>query len=189
MSIRHSVIIAAASLVAGIVIGGYVQGLRWDADAAELGRQQSDNISAGQQAIIARQSFDFHRYNEIARNANQYAINIQGKSDEKQIVYRTIIKRDPVSGKCVPDDVADRLLDYTHRLRASAMRTTASGTDTTGAGAAATGCRLTYGQAVYWIDPLLTAIDQANSQLAGILDAESDRARGTIAVDVESRKE
>ncbi|MGI8490010.1 hypothetical protein QWJ20_15945 [Pectobacterium sp. S5] len=81
------------------------------------------------------------------------------------------------------------LLDYTHRLRASAMHTVTERTDTARTGAAATGCRLTYGQAIYWIDPLLTAIDQANSQLVGILDAESDRARGAIAVDVKSRKE
>ncbi|MEQ6971107.1 hypothetical protein [Pectobacterium polaris] len=175
MKILPSWKIAGLALVAGFISGLYVQGLRWDADAAETSRQNSDDISAGQQAIIARQSFDFHHYNEIARNANQYAINIKGQSDEKQIVYRTIIKRDAVSGKCVPDDVADRLLDYTHRLRASAMRTAASGTDSTGSGAAATACRLTYAQAVYWIDPLLTAIDQANSQFVGI--RETDRVR------------
>ncbi|WP_174549430.1 hypothetical protein [Pectobacterium wasabiae] len=63
----------------------------------------------------------------------------------------------------MPDDVAIGLLDYTYRLR-----TTASGTDTARTGATTTGCRLTYAQAVYCIDPLLTAIDQANSQLAGI---------------------
>ncbi|MEI7143262.1 hypothetical protein WCT84_06690 [Pectobacterium brasiliense] len=175
MSIRHSVIIAAASLVAGIVIGWCVQGLRWDADAAEVGRKQSDDISASQQAIIARQSFDFHRYNEIARNANQYAINIQGKADEKQIVYRTIIKRDPVSRQCVPDDVADRLLDYTYRLRASAMHTATIGTDTVSAGSAAAACRLTYAQAVYWIDPLLTTLDKVLNQLAQIREIESGR--------------
>ncbi|MER0061289.1 hypothetical protein [Pectobacterium polaris] len=53
MSIIPNWKIAAVSLVAGIALGWYVQGLRWDADAAELGRQQSDNISTGQQAIIA----------------------------------------------------------------------------------------------------------------------------------------
>ncbi|MEI7124881.1 hypothetical protein [Pectobacterium versatile] len=72
----------------------------------------------------------------------------------------------------MPDDV---LLDYTYRLRASAMRTAASGTDSTGAGSAASGCRLTYAQAVYWIDPQLTVIDQANSQLAGIREIEESR--------------
>ncbi|POE39932.1 hypothetical protein [Pectobacterium odoriferum] len=175
MNIIPSWRIAVLALVAGIAIGWYVQGLRWDADAAEIGRKQSDDISAGQQAIIARQSFEFHRYNEIARNANQYAINIKGHSDEKQIVYRTIIKRDPVSGKCVPDDVANRLLDYTYRLRASAMYATTGKSDPASDSAIATACRLTYAQAVYWIDPLLTAIDQANSQLSGIRQIEETR--------------
>ncbi|MEI7261316.1 hypothetical protein [Pectobacterium carotovorum] len=173
MSIRRSVIIAAVSLVAGFVTGLYVQGLRWDADAAELGRQQSDNISTGQQAIIAGQALEFQRFNEIARQANQHGINIKVNSDETQIVYRTIIKRDPVGRQCVSDDVADRLLDYTYRLRASTMRTVTSGTDSAGIGSTTTGCRLTYAQAVYWIDPLLTALDQANNQLSGIRRAES----------------
>ncbi|AYH27152.1 hypothetical protein C5E20_08410 [Pectobacterium parmentieri] len=174
MKILPSWTMAGLALVAGFISGLYVQGLRWDADAAEIGRQQSDDISTSQQAIIARQSFDFHRYNEIARNANQYAINIQGKSDERQIIYRTVIKHHSASRQCVSDDVADRLLDYTYRLRASAMHTVASGTDTADSGAIATTCRLTYAQAVYWIDPLLTVIDQANSQLAGIREAEQE---------------
>ncbi|AYH00844.1 hypothetical protein C5E26_07770 [Pectobacterium parmentieri] len=177
MKILPSWTMAGLALVAGFISGLYVQGLRWDADAAEIGRQQSDDISTSQQAIIARQSFDFHRYNEIARNANQYAINIQGKSDERQIIYRTVIKHHSASRQCVSDDVADRLLDYTYRLRASAMRTSTERSDTTDTGSTSAACRLTYGQAVYWIDPLLTAIDQANSQLSGIRDAESDRAR------------
>ncbi|WES88790.1 hypothetical protein [Dickeya fangzhongdai] len=165
--------IAALALLLGFGAG-------WYADVAESSRKQSADISAGQQAIIARQSFEFHRYNEIARNANQYAINIKGQSDEKQIVYRTIIKRDPASGKCVPDDVANRLLDYTNRLRAGAMHPTAGDTDTTGTGSAASGCRLTYAQAVYWIDPLLAAIEQANGKLAAIRDAEQARASSGI---------
>ncbi|QHP80910.1 hypothetical protein EO763_13760 [Pectobacterium odoriferum] len=101
--------------------------MRWDADAAEFGRQQSDNISAGQQAIIAGQALEFQRFNDIARQANQHGTNIKVNSDETQIVYRTIIKRDPVGRQCVSDDVADRLLGYTYRLRASTMRTVTSG--------------------------------------------------------------
>nr|WP_240355098.1 hypothetical protein [Pectobacterium brasiliense] len=38
--------------------------------------------------------------------------------------------------------------------------------------AIASTCRLTFAQAVYWVDPLLTAIDQANSQLARIREIE-----------------
>ncbi|MFJ5329420.1 hypothetical protein [Pectobacterium versatile] len=173
MSIIPNWKIAAVSLVAGIALGWYVQGLRWDADIAEHGKKQSDDISSTQQAIIAHQSFDFQRYNEIARSANQHGINIKVNSDETQIVYRTIIKRDPVGRQCVSDYVADRLLDYTYRLRASTMRTVTSGTDSVGIGSTVTGYRLTYAQVVYWIDPLLTALDQANNQLSGIRRAES----------------
>ncbi|MGL9735956.1 MAG: hypothetical protein ACR5LF_11205 [Symbiopectobacterium sp.] len=78
------------------------------------------------------------------------------------------MKLNPAGRQCVPDDVASRLLDYTYRLRTSAMHPAASETDTTSADSIATACRLTYAQAIYWIDPLLAVIDQANSQLAGI---------------------
>ncbi|MEE3649469.1 MULTISPECIES: hypothetical protein [unclassified Brenneria] len=168
-------LLIGGTLAAAFGAGWYVQGLRWDADIAERGKVQADDISAGQKSIIAGQAFQFQRYNEIARQANQDAITIKGQSDEKQIIYRTIIKRDPAGRQCVPDDVAKRLLDYAHSLRASAMRTVASGADAAGTGTAAAGCRLTYGQAVYWIEPLLTTIDLANSQLVSISDVESAR--------------
>ncbi|KFX07275.1 hypothetical protein KP22_04075 [Pectobacterium betavasculorum] len=168
-------LLLCGGLAAAFGAGWYVQGLRWDKDIAQRDKQQSEDISASQQAVIAGQSLQFHRYNEIARQANQYAINIKGKSDEKQIIYRTIVKYHPASRECVPDDVATGLLDYAHRLRASAMRASASGTDSTSVSAAASGCRLTYGQAVYWIDPLLTAIDQANSRFSTIREIEELR--------------
>ncbi|MEH2920780.1 hypothetical protein ACFFL1_09735 [Samsonia erythrinae] len=168
MNIIPSWKLTVVSLVAGIAIGWYVQGLRWDADAAEVSRKQSDDISASQQAIIARQSFEFHRYNEIARNANQHGTIIKVNSNEKQVEYRTIIKRSPAGRECVSDDVAYRLLGYAHSLRAYAMHASSGGADTTDTRAITSDCRLTYAQAVYWIDPLLTALDQANSQLAGI---------------------
>ncbi|SHH46434.1 hypothetical protein [Pectobacterium carotovorum] len=109
-SYEHIVELENSRLGAGIAIGWYIQGLLWD--AAELGRQQSDDISTVQQAIIAGQSLEFQRFNEIARQANQYGINIKVNSNEKQLVYRTIIKRNPVSRQCAPDDVAERLFDY-----------------------------------------------------------------------------
>ncbi|QZN97916.1 hypothetical protein K6K13_03015 [Symbiopectobacterium purcellii] len=167
--------ITGLALLAGIALGGYVQGLRWSADVAERGQKASDEISAGQQAVIAGQAFQFQRFNEIARQANQYGINIRAQSDEKQRVYRTIIKCEPASRRCVPDDVASRLLDYTNSLRASAMHTATGKSDAASVSAITTACRLTYAQAVYWIDPLLTVIDQANSQLSGIREIEGSR--------------
>ncbi|WP_212768473.1 hypothetical protein [Pectobacterium versatile] len=172
LTTKMKALLLCGGLAAAFGAGWCVQGLRWDADIAQRDKQQSEDISTSQQAIIAGQSLQLHRYNEIARQANQYAINIKGKSDEKQIIYRTVIKHHHASRECVPDDVATGLLDYAHSLRASAMRAAASGADTAGYGAATTTCRLTYGQAVYWIDPLLAVIEQANSRLARISEAD-----------------
>ncbi|MFP1738300.1 hypothetical protein [Lonsdalea quercina] len=175
MSIIPSWKVTAVALVAGIAIGWYITALRWDADIAKREKAKADDVSVSQQAIIAGQAFQFQRYNEIARQANQYGINIRADSDEKQIVYRTIIKRDPAGRQCVPNDVAGRLLDYANRLRASAMHTASSGANTTGISSVASVCRLTYAQAVYWIDPLLTALDQANTKLVGIQRAQNEQ--------------
>ncbi|MEQ9769391.1 hypothetical protein ABRQ03_00815 [Pectobacterium jejuense] len=172
LTTKMKALLLCGGLAAAFGAGWYAQGLRWDTDIAQRDKQQSDDISTSQQAVIAGQSLQFHRYNEIARQANQYAITIKGKSDEKQIIYRTVIKHHPASRECVPDDVAVGLLDYAHSLRASAMRSTASGAGSTSASAAAAECRLTYAQAVYWIDPLLAAIEQANNQLSGIRETE-----------------
>lgn len=68
---------------------------------------------------------------------------------------------------------------HTYRLRASAMHTVASGTNTATAGASTSPCRLTYGQAVYWIDPLLTTLDKALNQLAGVREIETVRVQSS----------
>ncbi|MFJ5320312.1 hypothetical protein [Pectobacterium parvum] len=172
LTTKMKALLLCGGLAAAFGAGWYAQGLRWDTDIAQRDKQQSEDISTSQQAVIAGQSLQFHRYNEIAKQANNYRINIQAKSDEKQIIYRTVIKHHPASRECVPDDVATGLLDYANRLRASAMRTAASGVDAARTGAAASRCRLTYGQAVYWIDPLLAALEQANGQLAAIHEIE-----------------
>lgn len=165
---------ALAVLIAALSFGVYYY---HDAYSDEQGKTEKlGQEVAGQTAVISRQAFEFNRFNQISQQANQYATNIKAKSDDRQIIIRTVVKKDPVSRQCVPDDVASRLLDYTNGIRASAMYATTGKPDTASTGAIATACRLTYAQAVYWIDPLLTAIDQANSQLAGIREAESNRA-------------
>lgn len=139
----------------------------------QVSQLQSDN--ALQSETISTQAFNFQRANQIAGAAQLYAVQIVGKSQEREIEYRTIIKSDPASGKCVDSAVADRLLGYTNSLRASAMHTDTSQPAAKSSPTTSTGCRLTYGQAVYWIDPLLTTIDQLNNQLDGIKRAEEAR--------------
>lgn len=141
----------------------------------QVSQLQSDN--ALQSETISTQAFNFQRANQITGAAQLYAVQIVGKSQEREIEYRTIIKSDPASGKCVDSSVADRLLEYTNSLRSSAMYADSSQPAPESSSAASTGCRLTYGQAVYWIDPLLTAIDQLNNQLDGIKQAEEVRQK------------
>ncbi|WP_226052668.1 hypothetical protein [Dickeya chrysanthemi] len=161
-------------LAAVAALAAYYQGL---SQRETLRAETLQSEVNAQQAVISQQSLQFQRFNQIAARASQQAVTITSKSEERQIVYRTIIKTDPPGRQCVPDDVAGRLLDYTNRLRASAMSATPGNIDSAGSGPATAGCRLTYAQAVYWIDPLLSAIERANGQLAAIREAEQARAR------------
>ncbi|GAB7197644.1 hypothetical protein [Dickeya oryzae] len=167
--------IAGLLLVALIIaarLAGYYHG------QAEQQAQRAESLQSAvnaQQAVISQQSLQFQKLNQIAAQANQQAVTITAKSEERQIVYRTIIKTDPPGRQCVPDDVTGRLLNYTNSLRAAAVPIAPGNTDTAGTGTAAAGCRLTYAQAVYWIDPLLAAIEQANGKLAAIREAEKAR--------------
>ncbi|WP_440866266.1 hypothetical protein [Symbiopectobacterium purcellii] len=164
---------ALAALIAALSFGVYYYHSKYSTEQGKTERLTQE--TAGQSSVIAKQAFEFNRFNQISQQASQCATNIKAKSDERQIIIRTVVRKDPVSGRCVPDDVAGRLLEYTYHLRASAMHGDTGKPDTTSVSAIATACRLTYAQAVYWIDPLLTAIDQANSQLAGIRQIEVER--------------
>lgn len=134
---------------------------------------QRDNEQQG--AVIATQAFQFNRFNEIADRRQQYAVTLTGKAQEKEIEYRTILKSEPTCALPVPAAIADRLLDYTLRLRSSAMHAYPGLVDETNAGSTAPGT-LTYCQAVLWIDQLLTVIDIGNGQFTDIREADKTRA-------------
>lgn len=168
-------LLTGCALVAAFSAGWYLQGIRWAADVAARDKQSADERQSEQQSIIAQQVFTFQRLNQIAAYTYQHSLSIKADSDEKQTLYRTTVKRDPVGRQCVPDAVSERLLDYAHRLRASIVHTVAPDADAARGGAVTAGCRLTYAQAIYWIDPLLAALDQANSQLDAIRTAQVDK--------------
>lgn len=134
---------------------------------------QRDNDQQG--AVIATQAFQFNRFNEIADRQQQYAVTLTGKAQEKEIEYRTILKSEPTCALPVPAAIADRLLDYTNRLRTSAMHSYPGLADEANAGTTAPGT-LTYCQAVMWIDQLLTVIDIGNGQFTDIREADKTRA-------------
>lgn len=136
--------------------------------------KQLKSETAMQSSVITSQAFNFQHANEIAATAQQYATTISGNAQEKEIEYRTVLKSQPTCGLAIPADIAGRLLDYTNRLRSSAMHPDTSQPDSTSV-TPSTAVTMTYCQAVLWIDPLLTAIDRANNQLAAIRQIEKDR--------------
>ncbi|WP_374448188.1 hypothetical protein [Providencia sp.] len=123
--------------------------------------------------IIASQSLQFNRFNQIATTAYRHGIQSEAKSQEKVIEYREILKKELTCDLPVPQPIADRLLGYTYVLRA--MYADPQNTNGTSASATTTST-LTYCQAVLWIDPLLSALDKANGQLKAIRKTDDERA-------------
>ena len=144
------------------------------AEKLEEAVQKLQDENTQQSAVIAQQSIQFQRANEISATAHRYGINTDAATQEKEIEYRTILKNQPTCDLAVPAAIAGRLLDYTHRLRAGAVSGDTNDADATGAGSTASGT-LTYCQAVLWIDPLLSAIDKANNQLRSIRQLDDER--------------
>ncbi|WP_418219739.1 hypothetical protein [Citrobacter amalonaticus] len=132
----------------------------------------NDNSLQGQ--VIATQAFNFNRFNQIAEFTNRNNSLIDASADKTVIEYREILHREKTCDLPIPADVAGGLLEYAHRLRASAMHPDTRDADTAGDGAITTGT-LTYCQAVLWIKPLLAVIEKANNQLAGIRQIEQER--------------
>ncbi|HGL6974317.1 TPA: hypothetical protein ACKF5I_004226 [Enterobacter hormaechei] len=133
---------------------------------------RSDNSLQGQ--VIATQAFNFNRFNQVAEHAYKLNSLIDTSTEETVIEYREILRREKTCDLPVPADVARGLLEYAHRLRASAVHADTDGPDAADDSTDAAGS-ITYCQAVLWIKPLLAAIEKANNQLAGIRQIEQDR--------------
>ncbi|MGF7408387.1 hypothetical protein [Providencia alcalifaciens] len=132
---------------------------------------KADNINKSK--VIASQSFQFNRFNQIATDAYRRGIQAEAKSQEKVIEYREILKKELTCDLPVPQLITDGLLKYTYELRsmyADPQNTNRASTSTITIGT------LTYCQAVLWIDPLLSALDSANVQLKAIREIEAARS-------------
>lgn len=138
--------------------------------------QHKDKVITDQQKVIDNAYISIDILDRVsAANANRSMRN-EAQSQEKQIEYRTIIRKEPNCNLYIPQSVSDGLLSHVYAIRESAMRSAPDIADTTGAGTATTR-RLTYCQAVEWIEPLLTALDKTNGQLMDIRKADAERNR------------
>ncbi|EMN5401287.1 hypothetical protein QCC76_000539 [Enterobacter hormaechei] len=140
---------------------------------------RSDNTLQGQ--VIATQAFNFNRFNQVAEHANRLNSMIDISTEETVIEYREILRREKTCDLPVPADIAGGLLEYAHRLRASAMHTDTNRPDAADDRSAAASS-MTYCQAVLWIKPLLAVIEKGNNNFAGIRDIEQQRQQpsGTV---------
>ncbi|MEM8257876.1 hypothetical protein [Morganella morganii] len=137
--------------------------------------QHKDNVITEKQKMIdnAYTSIDIFNH-AAAANANRN-MQAEAKSQERQIEYRTIIRKEPICNLYIPQSVSDGLLSHVYAIRESAMHSAPGITDSAGTGTAATR-RLTYCQAVEWIEPLLAALDKANGQLMDIRKADTENS-------------
>ncbi|HCA4421865.1 TPA: hypothetical protein MRP38_002699 [Escherichia coli] len=168
-----------ALLIAVVIIAGLSIALvKSCADSSITEREnkvlRNDNTLQGQ--VIATQALNFNRFNQIAEYTSRNNSLIDADTDKTVIEYREILHREKTCDLPVPADVAGGLLEYAHRLRASAMHPDTSNADAADDGAtAASG--LTYCQAVLWIKPLLAVIEKGNNNFAGVREIERQRQK------------
>ncbi|WOC02904.1 hypothetical protein [Providencia sp. PROV024] len=146
-----------------------VVGLGWWAVTEHESNSLLKDDNFKKSKIIATQSLQFNRFNQIATTAYRHGIQAEAKSQEKVIEYREILKKELTCDLPVPQSISDGLLKYTYELRSMY----ADPQNTNGASVSATtASTLTYCQAVLWIDSLLAALDKANAQIEAIRKLE-----------------
>lgn len=138
--------------------------------------QRKDDVIADRQKVIDNAYTSIDIFDRVAAANASRSIQAEAESQEKQIEYRTIIRKEPTCNLYIPQPVSDGLLSHAYAIRESAMHFTTGVPDSAGTGTAATR-RLTYCQAVEWIEPLLMALDKANGQLMDIRKADTERNR------------
>ncbi|ENA1773824.1 DUF2570 domain-containing protein [Yersinia ruckeri] len=173
MSTKLLIAIASVLLVVILCLGGTAFYFHKSAveKAGQLSQLQSDLDES--KATQALQAFQFQRSNEIAAAAGSYNVGITAKSEERQIENRKDLKVEECAERYIPDSTAQRMYDYTDGLRARAMRNSGQ-PDGTLTGTTSPH-RMTYRQAVLWIDPLLTLLDRANNDRASIRSLPSQQ--------------
>ncbi|MGJ7167352.1 hypothetical protein ABMZ84_17220 [Morganella morganii] len=145
--------------------------------AEQTESKHKDKVITDQQKMIDNAYTSIDIFDRVAAANASRNMQAEAKSQEKQIEYRTIIRKEPTCNMYIPQSVSDGLLSHAYAIRESAMRSDPGIADTTGAGTVATR-RLTYCQAVEWIEPLLVALDKANGQLMDIRKVDLERSEG-----------
>ncbi|WP_241597380.1 hypothetical protein [Rosenbergiella epipactidis] len=170
----------AESLLAAVIMGLIIIAIlvcsaaTYRYKAAIDQRNEAVGQVAIQGAVIQAQQAQQVLFNEQAKATSSENQAVQVNSDNVVVKYRETLRFEKTCNYAVPTDIANGLFQYTNRLRSSAVpeatsQPNRSGTDTAAA------AKLTYCQAVLWINPLLAAIEQANNQLTAIRQLQEKR--------------
>ncbi|MFP2352751.1 hypothetical protein [Enterobacter ludwigii] len=165
-------------IVAVVIAGLSIALVKSCADATSIKSDndvlRNDNALQGQ--VIATQSFNFNRFNQVAEHANRLNSLVDISTEKTVIEYREILRREKTCDLPVPADIAGGLLEYAHRLRSSAMHADTDEPYAADDRAAATST-MTFCQAVLWIKPLLAVIEKGNQKFVDIRKIETIRSQ------------
>lgn len=169
---RFWLCVSLIGLVAGLCVLVVIFHSRATAAESKSSQLQSDNDL--QAKVIAQRALTFQRFNEIAAATERQTQTTTMESEKRVVIYREKLVRVKAADELINNDVACGLLDYANRLRSAAVRGATENANESG-NRTVTACKLTYRQAVLWIDPLLSALDEANGKLYAIQQAEKAR--------------
>jgi len=163
----------AESLIAAVIMGLIIiailvcSGAAYSYKAAVYQKNEAVSQVALQGTVIQAQQAQQVLFDEQANTTSGENQAVQVNSDNVVVKYRETLRLEKTCDYAVPADIANGLLQYTNSLRASTVPGATSKPNGSSASSTASG-KLTYCQAVLWINPLLAAIEQANNQLYAI---------------------
>ncbi|HGM9888173.1 TPA: hypothetical protein ACK0G9_003087 [Proteus mirabilis] len=170
-------------VMVGIVAGGYVvkgiQDIITQRDKLLAENKQLTKENESYSKLLSDQVFQFNRFNQISATASRYGITTDANSEKRIIEYRKILQKEPTCDLYIPDDIANRLYNYTEGLRTREMHPDTRSINSTN-DSSTTSYKMTYCQAVFWIDPLITTIDKGNERFRAIREIESDRSNSKL---------
>lgn len=169
---RFWLCVSFIGLVAGLCVLVVIFHGRAAAAESKADQLQSDNDL--QATVIAQRALTFQRFNEIAAASERQNQITTMESEKRVVIYREKLVRVKAADELIDNAVACGLLDYANRLRSSVLRGTTEDANESGSRTVTT-CKLTYRQAVLWIDPLLSALEEANGKLYAIQQADNVR--------------
>ncbi|MCK9782550.1 hypothetical protein, partial [Proteus columbae] len=141
-----------AIAMVGIIVGGYIgksiQNIITQRDTLIAENKQLTKENKSYSKLLSDQVFQFNRFNQIATTAYLYGVQVDAKSQDKVIEYRTIFKKEPTCVFLVPQHITDVFLKYPYELRS--MDSDTKNTNLTSVSTSTTST-LTYCQAVLWI--------------------------------------